>query len=151
MERKWTGRKYHVQYNANVELKDVKIYCNKNQFLEFSFYGPNSKPHGVRSLSKHYYLHFDPNLGMGVCAILHIPCACVACTSITHKPWISVISSNKQEHYKTVTKCNYWPVLGSFNNWNIILLSPKSTSYNTFDEIHQFVIDGISNNMASLV
>ena len=30
-------------------------------------------------------------------------------------------------------------------------MSPKSTSYETFDEIHQFVIDGISNNMASLV
>ena len=32
MERKWTERKYHVQDNAAVELKDVKMYCNKNQF-----------------------------------------------------------------------------------------------------------------------
>ena len=46
---------------------------------------------------------------------------------------------------------NYWPVLGSFNNCNIILLSPKSTSSDTFDEIHQVVIDGISDNTASLV
>ena len=31
MERKWTEVKYHVQENALVELKDVKIYCNTNQ------------------------------------------------------------------------------------------------------------------------
>ena len=32
MEIKWTGRHYHVQGNADVELKNVKLYCNKNQF-----------------------------------------------------------------------------------------------------------------------
>ena len=32
MEIKWTEIKYHVQYNAAVELKDVKMYCNTNQF-----------------------------------------------------------------------------------------------------------------------
>ena len=68
-----------------------------------------------------------------------------------YKPWINGISSDKQEQYKPVTKCTYWPVLGSFNNWNIIQLSPKSTSSGTFDEIHQVVLDGISDNMASLV
>ena len=34
MNRKWTERKYHVQDNAAVELKDVKTYCNTNQFPE---------------------------------------------------------------------------------------------------------------------
>ena len=67
------------------------------------------------------------------------------------KPWISGISSDKQERYKPVTKCTYWSLLGSFNNWNIILLSPKSTSSDTFDEIHQVVLDCISDNMESLV
>ena len=67
------------------------------------------------------------------------------------KPCISGISSDKQDRYKTVTKCTYWPVLGSFNNSNIIQLSPKSTSSDAFDEIHKVVIDGISDNMASLV
>ena len=67
------------------------------------------------------------------------------------KPWISGIPSEKQERYKPVTKCTYWKVLGAFNNWNIIELSSKSTSSKTFDEIHQVVLDGISDNMASLV
>ena len=67
------------------------------------------------------------------------------------KPWISDIPPDKQEHYKPVTKCTYWPVLESLNNWNIIKLSQKSTPSDTFDEIHQVVLDGISDNMASLV
>ena len=67
------------------------------------------------------------------------------------KAWISGIPSYKQDRYKPVTKCTYWPVLGAFNNWNIIQLSSKLTSSDTFDEIHQVVLDGISNNMASLV
>ena len=136
MEIKRKERKYHVQDNDTVELKYVKIYCDTNQFPELSFSGPHSKPHVARGLSKHYHLRFYPQLGMGVCAIIRIPFACVACTSIIDKPWISGISSDKQERYKTVTKCTYWPVLWSLNNLNIIELSPKSTSSDTFDEIH---------------
>ena len=66
------------------------------------------------------------------------------------KPWISGISSDKQERYKPFTKCTYWSVLGAFNNWNIIQLSSNLTSSDTFDEIHQVLLDGISDNMASL-
>ena len=73
MERKWTERKYHVQDNASVELKDVKMYCNKNQFPALPFCGPHSKPHGARGIGKHYHLRFDPKLGMGECAICRIP------------------------------------------------------------------------------
>ena len=39
MERKWIERKYHVQDNAAVELKYVRIYCNTNQFPELYFCG----------------------------------------------------------------------------------------------------------------
>ena len=134
-----------------MELKDVKMYCNTNQFPVLKFCGPHYKHYGASGLSKHYHLRFDPKIGMGVCAICRVPYACVACTPMLEKPWISDISSDKQESYKPVTKCTYWPVLGDFNNWNIIQLSSKSTSSDTFDEIHQVVLDGISYNMASLV
>ena len=76
---------------------------------------------------------------------------CVACTSILDKPWVSGILSDKQKRYKPVTKCTYWLVLGPFNNLNIIELSPKSSSSDTFDEIYQVFLDRISYNMASLV
>ena len=75
----------------------------------------------------------------------------VACTLMLDKPCIYGIPPEKQDRYKTVTKFTYWPVLGSFNNWNIIPLSNKSTSSDAFDEIHQFVLDEISDNMALLV
>ena len=86
MERKWTERKYNVLYNAAVELKDVKMCYNTNQFPELLFSGPHSKPYGPRGLSKHYHFRFDPKIGMGLCAISRIPCACVACTSMLDKP-----------------------------------------------------------------
>ena len=148
MERKYADRQYHVQDNADVDLKDVKMYCNTNQFPELSFSGPHSKTHDARVFIKHYHLRFDPKLGMGVYEILRIPCACVACTSMLDKPWISSIPSDKQEHSKPVTKCTYWLVLEYFNNGNNIQLSSKSTSSETFDEIHQVVLDEISDNMA---
>ena len=127
------------------------MYCNTNQFPTLPFCGPHSKPHGARGLGKHCHLRFDPKLVMGKCAIFRISCECVACTSMLDKPWISGIPSEKQERYKPVTKCTYWPVLVAFYNWKIIELSSKSTSFDKFDEIHQVVLDGISDNMESLV
>ena len=96
MERKWTDRQYHVKDNDDVELKYVKMYCKTNQFTELSFYGTHSKPHGARGLSKHYNLRFDTKIGMGVREIIRIPCACVACTSMLDKPWISDIKPEKK-------------------------------------------------------
>ena len=40
---------------------------------------------------------------------------------------------------------------GPLTNWKIIQLSQKSTPSDAFDEIHQVVLDGISDNMALLV
>ena len=96
------------------------MYCNTNQFPELPFCGTYSKLHGSRGLSKHYHLRFDTKLVNGVCAILRIPCSCVACELMLDKPCISGIPPDKQERYKPGTKCTYWSVLGPFNNWNII-------------------------------
>ena len=133
MERKWTDRQYHVQYNADVANQDVNCIVTQ-----------------IR-LSKHCHLRFHPKLGMGICAIFCIPCTYVAYISMLDKPWISSIQSDEQERYKPVTKCTYWPMLGSFNNRNNIRLSYKSTPFDAFDEIQQVVLDGISDIMALLV
>ena len=78
---------------------------------------------------------------------------CLCCTYVNARKilYIYGIPSDEKELYKTVTKCTYWKVLGSFNNWNIIQLSQKSTPSDAFDEIHQAVLDRISDNMALLV
>ena len=88
--------------------------------IKMSPSAPYIKPHGARGLSNNYHFLFDPKVGNGVCAIRRIPCACVVCTSMLDKPWVYGIPSDEQERYKNVTKCNYWPLLVSFNNWNII-------------------------------
>ena len=41
-------------------------------------------------------------------------------------------------------------MIGFFNNWNIITLSHKSRTSGAFEEIHQVILDGISDNMALL-
>ena len=102
-------------------------------------------------MGKHYQLRFDPKLGQGICAICRIPCACVVCTSMPDKPWISGIQSTKQARYQPVINCTYWPVLGSYNNWNTIDRTKKSIPFEEFDEIHQVFLARISDNMASLV
>ena len=80
-----------------------------------------------------------------------MPFACVSFTSILDKPWISGIPSKKQARYQPITNFTYWLVLVSYNNWNIIHLTPKSTPFEAFNEIHQVYLDGISDNMTSLV
>ena len=42
-------------------------------------------------------------------------------------------------------------MLGSFNNWNIVQSTNKTTPSEDFDAVHEVVLDGISNNMASLL
>ena len=65
------------------------------------------------------------------------------------QPWISSVQSTKQARYQPVINCTYWTVLGSYNNCNNIQLTPKSIPSEAFDEIHQVVLDRISENIAS--
>ena len=42
-------------------------------------------------------------------------------------------------------------MLGYFENWNILQLSPEATSCEEIDKINQFILDSISNDMAELL
>ena len=88
-KRKWTDREYHVQDNDDVAHKDVKMYFDTHQFPALPFRCSHPKPHGAKGLGKNYHIRFDINLGHGICAISHIPCSCVACTSMLEKSCIS--------------------------------------------------------------
>ena len=100
------------------------MYCDTKQFPELPFYGTNPNTYVARGLSNHYHLRFNLKLVHGICEICGIPCACVSCTSMLDKTWIYGIPSQKSR-YQPVTDCTYWPVLGLYNNWNIIHLTPK--------------------------
>ena len=65
--------------------------------------------------------------------------------------WYYVADPTKQPHYQYVEEYTYWNVLGSLNNWNTIKFTNKYTSSEDFDAMHKVVIDGISDNITSLV
>ena len=120
-------------------------------FHHFHFCGPHTKPHGVRELSKHYYIQFDNKIGHNTLEISRIPYACSEYTFMIDKPWIRGLTSQQQPCYQPVIYLNHWPVLGSFNKWNIITFSQKTTTSETFEDIYQVVFNGIIDNMDSLV
>ena len=68
-----------------------------------------------------------------------------------HQPWDPGMPSQQQPQYQPVKYCTYYPVLGSFKNWNILQLSHKAISSGEIDKIIPVVLDNISDNMASLV
>ena len=74
---------------------------------------------------------------------------------IVHQCWkcfgFPVFSQQKQARYQPITNCTYLLVLGPYNNCNIIEITPKAITFEAFDEINDVVLDGISENIASLV
>ena len=66
----------------------MKIFCGMAQFLELPFFGPHTKPNGVRGLGKHHRVIFDLKLGRVKCAVRFIPCVCMECTNIIDQPWV---------------------------------------------------------------
>ena len=67
------------------------------------------------------------------------------------KLWDPGITLSQQPCYQPVQYCTYWTMLGYFNKWIIITFSNKTTKGEEFEEFHQVIIDGINDNMASLV
>ena len=63
-KRKCTDIEYHVQDNTDFAHKDVKMYCDTNQFPSLPFCGSHPKPHVARELIKHYTLSFIQNYVM---------------------------------------------------------------------------------------
>ena len=128
-----------------------KTSCAKTQFPELPFCGQHAKHHGVQGLSKHYDLRLDTKFGHRTCEIWQIICACMTCANMLDKTWYDGVNPSKQTCYQPVVDCTYWPVLGSFNDWNIIQLFNKTTSSEAFDDVHKVVLYGTSANMDYLV
>ena len=53
-------------------------------------------------------------------AILKIPCVYYVFKYMLDKLWATRVSPSHKSCYQPVQDFTYWPVLGSFNNWNII-------------------------------
>ena len=110
------------------------------------------KLHGARGLGKNYHFSFlFKSRSWHMCNYPHTMCLCWVYINAWPTMDLRYSVKKKQSRYQPVVTCNYWPVLGPYNNWNIIHLTLKSIPSEAFDEIHHVVLDGISENMASLV
>ena len=72
----------------------------------------------------------------------------MACTTILNKPWYSSVSNTEQTLYKPVLKCTYSTVLVTYNNYNAVNFKNKYTPVEDFYDIHEVVLDGISETTA---
>ena len=123
--------------------KSVNISCSSMQFQALSFCGTHAKTHGLIGLSKHYYLQLGPKLCHGKCAIIKIPCSGIACKNMLDKTWVIVSDPNSQPYNQPIEYCTYWPVLVSFDKWNIIQSTNKTTTNEDFYAVHKVVLYGI--------
>ena len=94
---------------------------------------------------------FDPKLGHRTYSANFIPCDCISCTHSLDQHRVIGLPEHQQLQYQPIKYCTYWPVLGSFNNWNNLKLSYKETSGEEIDKIYQVVLARISNNMDALL
>ena len=63
---------------------------------------------------------FNQKIEHGTCEIYLSPCMCTQLTYKLDKPRNPGVPPHQQPCYKPVKYCTFWPVLGSFNHWNII-------------------------------
>ena len=145
------NKEYYAQHNQEVDNQDVNIYCATNRFMELKCLRPHNKPHGILGLGNNRHMRFDPKLGHGTYATHRIPCDCNLCTYTLDKLWITGLTEQQQPRYQTIKYFKNWPMLGSFNNLNVLKLSYKATSSEEIDKNNQVVLDDICYNMASLV
>ena len=78
----------------------------------------NIKKHG---LIFHYNIIADPLLGIGYISVRCIICSCSEFLRKLSSPCNRSQDNYNQEQYKGENQnCFYWPILGSYNNWQII-------------------------------
>ena len=90
----------------------------------------------------------EPKLAYGTCAIYRIPFEWFACKNMLDKLWYYCVSQTGRPHYQPVVNYTYWHMLETFKNWDIYNFKNVKTSKEDFDDIHNFLQDGIINNMS---
>ena len=59
--------------------------------------------------------------GIGYIAVRRIPCNCYACLRKLDSLWNRIkVNYNKYKYKGENQQCSYWPILGSYKNWQII-------------------------------
>ena len=59
------------------------------------------------SMKQFYHIRCDPDLGEGLCAMRHIPCACSVCVEQLSKPWLPNLDKTLQPNYAMLSNPKY--------------------------------------------
>ena len=132
-----------------VNHTDVKMYFVTKQFTTLKCCVPLAKPHGLWGLIKNNHLWLDPKLGHGICEIHQKPSACVSCTTMSDNKWSPGVSRTENPYCQHVLYYKNWPMLGTYNNWNIINLTNEYISIEYFDDIQNVFLDLINQHNIS--
>ena len=89
-------------------------------FPKFTIEEGRNSYHGVNVILTYYCIRCYPYLGIGICAIRIIPCACLDFRNSIDLPWDPFIVPNYQPRYSSVTKYKYYSILGQHNYWLIM-------------------------------
>ena len=74
-------------------------------------------PYASKGILRHYHHWSDPKLGLGIVAIIRIPCICHACTDILSISWDpKTKGAVNWPRYGRVYSCKYSQIIGCHNN-----------------------------------
>ena len=99
---------------------------------------------GRNNIPSHCHYRINTELGKGVFGIHRIPYECPACVYKIDKYWLPTIYKSSQRRYEHVEDCYY--KIEHYNDWIIMEFLDNNTPQVDFDNIHAFIISGISTN-----
>ena len=110
--------------------------------FEITLYkGTYENPCGSCGIGSTYHFIMDQMLGKGKHAIFRIPCAFLPCKNILDNRWGPSNTDLEQTIYSRVDNCVYASIIGSFNDWKIVMFKNSSTTEEEFKDIHKVILD----------
>ena len=99
----------------------------------------------------HYNIRADPDLGLGVVALCHVPCACSGCLEQLSIHWENNVNIKDQPRYaSSSSRCKFWPLFHGLNDWKVVRLLRTSEDDDKDDE-KAMALEGIATRMAEEV
>ena len=74
----------------------------------------------VNGILNLYHIICYPYLGLGICTMIRITCACIYCINSIDLPWDPYLVQKDQPGCFSVKKLKYYPILGKHNDCLII-------------------------------
>lgn len=134
------SRTYHVHRDENVKHRGLKKVAT----------GFEKGPHN--GIMGHYNIRADPDLPHWCVVVRRIPCACTGCRAQLKQQWDSKLPFQEQPRYKASTDCQMYKIFEGLNDWKLIrLVDTKDSDIDLNDEVHELVLEGITERLATRV